>query len=240
MYKVVTSLVLGSFLLGCGSGSSDEGGNGSQGSQGGTEGVVSSFDGAFLLVIDDGAGYELSSLITSYGNKFYGISTPVIGTLNGSNIVAKLSVSAEQETRVLNIPKYAGALYSGAYKDGGASLAPYGNQNYNQTSLQDTWFLENHSFTIGYNGAFSLLEPQSGCSVEGTITFRTKNIYTVNATASACINGNLEGPVSGAGSIITEVDVMGQTFKLAGFHFVYNNATDFAERHVVLDLKNTN
>jgi hypothetical protein len=50
MYKVITSLVIGSFLLGCGSGSSDDGDNGSQG---GTVGVVSSFDGAFLLVIDD-------------------------------------------------------------------------------------------------------------------------------------------------------------------------------------------
>jgi hypothetical protein len=237
MYKIITSLVIGSFLLGCGSGSSDDGDNGSQG---GTVGVVSSFDGAFLLVIDDGAGYEVSSLITSYGNKFYGINSPTTGTLNGNNTVAKLSVSTEQETRALNIPKYAGTLYFGAYKDGSASLTPYGNQNYNQASLQDTWYLNNQPFTIGYNGAFSLTEPQSGCSVEGTITFRTKNIYTVNATASACINGNLEGPVSGAGSIITEMDVMGQTFKLAGFHFVYNNATDFAERHVVLDLKNTN
>jgi hypothetical protein len=119
-------------------------------------------------------------------------------------------------------------------------LTPYGNQNYNQASLQDTWYLNNQPFTIGYNGAFSLTEPQSGCSVEGTITFRTKNIYTVNAMASACINGELEGPVSGAGSIITSVDVLGQTTKLAGFQFVYNNATDFTERHVVLDLNNTN
>lgn len=239
MYKVITSLVIGSFLLGCGSGSSDEeGGNGSQG--GGGEGINSSFDGAFVLVIEDGAGYEVSGLITSYRNKFYGINTPFIGTLSGNNTEAKLRVSTPQETRELNIPKYLGTIYSGNYKDGHASLTPYGNQNYNQASLQDTWFLNNQPFTIGSNGEFSLIEPQSGCIVDGIITFRTKNIYTVNAAASACINGELEGPVSGAGSIITEAVVMGQTIKLAGFHFVYNNATDFSERHVVLDLNTIN
>jgi hypothetical protein len=235
--KMMSAVVMMFALNGCG-GESSGSGSDAQYDNYPIPGTNQDLDGSWTVSIDDGLGSDLSGLAAVYGDKIYGYDDVFYGSISESSSGISLSITEQTGSHSLTIPKYYGTIYQGNYKNGSAQMIPYGRGGRDQTTIADTWENGSYYFTINESGAFTQTEESTGCLVAGTITYQTANIYLINATASACINGELDGPVTGVASVIAHMVIYGTEMKLASAHYVFENAETFTDRHVTADWSN--
>jgi len=139
------------------------------------------FEGQFY-----GAGYE--------GDFAYGIASE---TDNGLHLMLTTdSGSIANELKKVSNDKY-------SFEDYTLDRNRFGYRNRNMFIKNANWYSEQTSTPLNVNDQgqfFNLVMKDTGCSIDGTLSYKENNLFVINGEAVGCIDGAYEGEVIAVGT----------------------------------------
>ncbi len=232
MNKIVSVLMLALFMVGCGSGS--EGGSSGGDSSGGNPPEKVFENRTWTFNYNDGTSLSENYFGVTYNDTFYGANETkfVIGKVSKSISPVVWTADFISSDGELNFTmgKISPTLYMGKFDDtnqtGSTTMAGYNYTGRDQSTLVEQWKTRAGSvFKIDEEGTFSVVHDQTGCLISGSIVFLEKGTYSLTGTASACINGELEGAFRGMGMIPVNVNTNGIAAKFFSSVLIFSEGT---------------
>ena len=242
--KTTAGLFMSAFLVvGCGSeggagGGANSGGANSGGTNGGGDNgstrVNSELNSSWVLSYKNNADIDYTDFVIIDNGKLVGTgngsSTPVnVGTATKAGSSLSLSLTSPSVGNVelsLNGINGSSSLYQGSTEGLTASLTKYGNGR-TQDTVTGGWKTKSgYDFPIDASGNFSSTHDNSGCLINGRLTYKENGVYELNGTASACIDGTLDGSFEGYGVVINSAEIRGKKVGIAQLIFSHESISE--------------